>query len=78
MRLVVLAIGLAAVAVPAAAQPNPFKLPKSNLKGGAEVTYTLSGDITGSAMMPSSSHDRCKLLAIQVRMPSLARINFQA
>ena len=51
MRSVVLAIGLVAVAVPAAAQPNPFKLPKSNLKGGAEVSYTLSGDITGNAMM---------------------------
>src|SRR5688572_33337742 len=51
MRLAVLAIGLVVAAVPAAAQPNPFKLPKSNLKGGAEVTYTLSGDITGNAMM---------------------------
>jgi len=51
MRLAVLAIGLVVAAAPAAAQPNPFKLPKSNLKGGAEVTYTLSGDITGNAMM---------------------------
>jgi hypothetical protein len=51
MRHAVLAIGLVLAAAPASAQPNPFKLPKSNLKGGAEVSYTLSGDITGTAMM---------------------------
>jgi hypothetical protein len=38
-------------AVPAAAaQPNPFKV-KTNVKGGAEVKYTLSGDMTGTATM---------------------------
>ena len=51
MRRLFVAIGLFAAAVPAAAQPNPFKVPKSNIKGGAEVSYTLTGDITGNAMM---------------------------
>ena len=30
-----------------AAQPNPFRLPKSNLK--AKVTYQMSGDQKGTA-----------------------------
>lgn len=36
-----------ALAVPAAAQQNPFKLPKLNLKG--EVKYELAGDTKGTA-----------------------------
>ena len=51
MRRLFLAAGLLAAAVPAAAQPNPFKLPKTNIKGGAEVSYALTGDLTGTAMM---------------------------
>ena len=51
MRRLVLAAGLACVTVPAAAQPNPFKMPKMNIKGGAEVTYDLTGDIKGSGKM---------------------------
>ena len=51
MRRLFVAAGLLAVAVPAAAQPNPFKLPKTNIKGGAEVSYALTGDLTGTAMM---------------------------
>lgn len=51
MRRLFVAAGLLAAAVPAAAQPNPFKMPKTNIKGGAEVTYALTGDITGTAMM---------------------------
>ncbi len=51
MRRLVVAAGFLAAAVPATAQPNPFKIPKANIKGGAEVTYTLTGDITGTAMM---------------------------
>lgn len=42
---------LAAAAAPVAGQPNPFKMPKSNIKGGAEVTYALTGDLTGTAMV---------------------------
>jgi hypothetical protein len=55
MRRLFVAVGLLAAAVPAAAQPNPFKIPKSNIKGGAEVTYTLTGDITGTAVMAFDS-----------------------
>ena len=51
MHRLILTAGLVAAAVPAAAQPNPFKMPKTNVKGGAEVTYALTGDITGSAKM---------------------------
>jgi hypothetical protein len=51
MRRLFVAIGFCAAVAPAAAQPNPFKLPKSSIKGGAEVTYTLSGDLTGTATM---------------------------
>lgn len=51
MHRLFVAVGLLAAAVPAAAQPNPFKTPKSNIKGGAEVTYALSGDLSGTAMM---------------------------
>lgn len=47
-RLVVLA-ALSAVAAPLHAQPNPFKLPKSGAK--AQITYSLTGDITGTAMV---------------------------
>jgi hypothetical protein len=35
------------LAIPAGAQPNPFKLPKLSLKG--EVNYALSGDMKGTS-----------------------------
>lgn len=49
MQRLSLASGLASLVLVsvAAAQPNPFKLPKSNLK--ARVTYQLSGDQNGTA-----------------------------
>lgn len=50
MHRLVLSAALAAFGLPLAAQPNPFKVPKMGLKG-VEVTYTLSGDITGTAML---------------------------
>ena len=50
-RLAMAAALIVCAAAPAAAQPNPFKTPKTNVKGGAEVTYALTGDITGSARM---------------------------
>jgi hypothetical protein len=46
-RLVVVA-ALAAVVAPLHAQPNPFKPPKSGVKA-AQITYSLTGDITGTA-----------------------------
>lgn len=49
MRHLFLAAGLAAAALPAAAQQNPFKLPKSGIKNAA-VTYHMSGDMAGTAM----------------------------
>jgi hypothetical protein len=49
MHRLVLAAALAA-ATPLAAQPNPFKVPKMGLKG-VEVSYTLSGDLTGTALL---------------------------
>ena len=47
LRLSALLAALAAV-TPVAAQQNPFKLPKSPLKG-ADITYELSGDMKGTA-----------------------------
>ena len=44
-------VAVVAVVVPVttiAAQQNPFKLPKSSLKG-AEITYELTGDMKGTA-----------------------------
>jgi hypothetical protein len=41
------ALATAALAVPAPAQQNPFKLPKANLQG--EVKYDLGGDTKGTA-----------------------------
>jgi hypothetical protein len=46
-RFLILA-ALAAVVTPLHAQPNPFKLPKSGVKA-AQITYSLTGDITGTA-----------------------------
>lgn len=51
MRYVVLVAVLAGFALPATAQPNPFKLPKGGIKGGITVTYALSGDLSGTAML---------------------------
>jgi len=53
MRHLALAAVLAGFALPAAAQPNPFKTPKSGIKGGVAVTYALSGDLSGTAMVAS-------------------------
>jgi len=50
MHRLLLSAALAAFSLPLAAQPNPFKVPKMGLKG-VEVSYTLSGDITGTAML---------------------------
>ena len=50
MRRFFLAAGLAAVALPVAAQQNPFKLHKADLKA-AQVSYTMSGDMTGTSTM---------------------------
>jgi len=48
MRQGVMAVlSAVAIAAPAAAQQNPFKLPKSNLKG--QVEYQLGGDSKGTA-----------------------------
>jgi hypothetical protein len=47
MRRFVLVSALAAAAVPAVAQQNPFKVQKSGSK--AQVTYAMTGDMTGSA-----------------------------
>ena len=47
MRRIVLVAGLAAAALPAAAQQNPFKVQKSGTK--AQITYAMSGDMTGTA-----------------------------
>jgi hypothetical protein len=47
MRRFVLVAGLAAAALPAAAQQNPFKVQKSGTK--AQITYAMSGDMTGTA-----------------------------
>ncbi len=49
MRHVLLVAGLAAAAVPAVAQQNPFKVQKSGLK--AQVSYTMSGDMSGTASL---------------------------
>ncbi len=46
-REVMAVLGAVALAAPAAAQQNPFKLPKSNLKG--QVEYQLGGDSKGTA-----------------------------
>jgi hypothetical protein len=50
MRCFVYAAGLVAAALPASAQQNPFKAEKSKIKN-AEVTYTLTGDMSGSATL---------------------------
>jgi hypothetical protein len=50
MRRLFLPAAFAAFALPLAAQPNPFKAPKMGLKG-VEVSYTLSGDLTGTALL---------------------------
>ena len=48
MRLLMLTAALTAAAAGSArAQQNPFKMQKTSLKG--EITYTLSGDVTGTA-----------------------------
>ena len=52
MHRLLLPAALLVAAAPLAAQPNPFKVSKSGIKG-AQVTYTLSGDITGTAMVAS-------------------------
>lgn len=48
-RLALAAALVVCAAAPAAAQPNPFKIPKSNSIKGAEVTYALTGDAAGSS-----------------------------
>jgi hypothetical protein len=50
-RLLVSAV-LAAVAIPVSAQPNPFKQSKPGIKA-VQVSYTLSGDLTGTALLAS-------------------------
>jgi hypothetical protein len=50
MNRLVLAAALAAVVTPLSAQPNPFKPPKPQLKE-AQLSYSLTGDITGNAMV---------------------------
>lgn len=49
MRRFVLVAGLAAAALPAAAQQNPFKVQKANLK--AQVSYKMSGDMSGASTL---------------------------
>jgi len=53
MRLLAHLALLAGLALPAAAQPNPFKLPKSGVKGGIVVSYALTGDLSGTAFVAS-------------------------
>jgi len=53
MRHLALLALLTGVALPAGAQPNPFKLSKPSLKGGIAIGYTLSGDFAGTAMVAS-------------------------
>jgi len=53
MHRLAFAAALAGFALPAAAQPNPFKTPKTGIKGGVAVSYTLSGDLSGTAMLAS-------------------------
>lgn len=48
MSRVLVLLVVASAAVPAAAQQNPFKVPKSSLK--AEVSYELGGDSKGTAL----------------------------
>lgn len=50
MYRLILVAGLTAAAVPATAQQNPFKPEKSKIKN-IEVTYTSSGDMSGSATL---------------------------
>jgi hypothetical protein len=47
MRRFVLMAALAAVALPAAAQQNPFKVKKADAK--AQISYTMSGDMSGTS-----------------------------
>jgi len=51
MRSLALSATLLATALPLAAQANPFKTLKPGLKG--EITYTLSGDVTGTSKSTS-------------------------
>jgi hypothetical protein len=48
MRSLFLAAGIAAAALPASAQQNPFKVQKAGIKN-AQVSYTMSGDMSGTA-----------------------------
>ena len=50
MRHFILLAGLGLASVPAAAQQNPFKPQKAGIKN-AQVTYTMSGDMSGSSML---------------------------
>ena len=50
MRPFFLVAGMAAVALPAVAQQNPFKMPKVGIKS-AQVSYTMSGDMSGTSTM---------------------------
>jgi len=72
-----LILGLLAgfAAAPAGAQPNPFKLPKLNLKG--EVNYTLAGDMKGTAYsafdgdrMVSSSNSTTRMMGKDTKTSS--------
>ncbi len=60
MRSLTLSATLLAAALPLAAQANPFKAPKVGLKG--EITYTLSGDVTGTS---KTSSDGERVLHLQ-------------
>jgi hypothetical protein len=48
MRTFFLSAALAAVALPVAAQQNPFKIQKAGIKS-AQVSYTMSGDMSGTS-----------------------------
>lgn len=68
MRHMILAAGFLAAALPAAAQPNPFKLPKSGLKGGAEITYASSGDMSGSTMLAVDGERQARRATTTMKM----------
>ncbi len=50
MRRFFLVAVLAAAALPAAAQPNPFKARKAGIKN-AQIAYTMSGDMSGTSTL---------------------------